>query len=525
MKKLIVIGSGPAGVSASTALLKRGYKVTMLDVGRNIEENIATKISIFRKKKDIEPDHFKNTFLKNVNDVDINGVQEKKIFGSSYANKLSKFFKINKKNILIYMSFATGGLSNLWGRLMMPLTKNDIKEWPLAEKSLDKYYKEILKFVPLTGRKDSLEALLPLYANHLYSMKLSDQAKLLDKKLQKNKSYLRSQGFMFGQSRLAACFDGSFKGSGKCTECGLCLHGCIYDDLYSSAWTVKKLIQNNNFEYITGHIVDYFETKNNKLHIHTNSDLDDSLKVFIADKVFLAAGSIASTRIVMKSKKIFNQKINLKVSDFYVMPSLTFFSSKNVVRQKLNSCCQYFIQIYDKKIDNKLINLQIYTYTDYYINFFQKYLKGFYPFFKPLINFILNRFIVIFCYIHSENSSHMELQLSKNNVLNIEGKYNPKSLKIFTRLKSKLFRSSFKTGIVPIPFFNGMQRIGNSVHYGGSMPMSKKSEFLNTDHYGTVAGFKNLHVVDSSIFPTIPSTSPTFVIMANAYRIGYEVEI
>lgn len=525
MKKIYIVGSGPAGVSTASALLKRGYKVTMLDVGRKLEESISNKISILRKQEDIDPDHFKNIFLKNKNDVDINGVQEKKIFGSSYANKLGKYFKLNKKNILIYMSFATGGLSNLWGRLMMPLTKNDIKDWPIKENSLDRYYKEVLKFVPLTGRKDSLETLLPLYTDQLYSMTLSDQARLIDKKLKKNKYFLESQGLMFGQSRLAACFDGSFGESGKCIQCGLCLYGCIYDDLYSSAWTVRKLLKDKNFEYITGHIVDYFETKNNNLNVHTISDLDGSLNVFIADKVFLAAGSIASTRIIMKSKKIFNQKVKLKVSDFYVMPSLTLFASKKVVRQKLNSCCQYFIQIYDRNIDNKLINLQIYTYTDYYINFFQRYLKGFFPFFKPLINFILNRFIVIFCYINSENSSHMELQLSKTNVLNVEGKYNPMSLKIFNRLKRKLFRLSFKTGIVPIPFFNGEQEIGNSVHYGGSMPMTKKSDFLNTDHYGEVSGFKNLHVVDSSIFPTIPSTSPTFVIMANAYRIGYEVKI
>ena len=37
----LVVGSGPAGVAASLALLERGHEVTMLDYGREIEPQFA----------------------------------------------------------------------------------------------------------------------------------------------------------------------------------------------------------------------------------------------------------------------------------------------------------------------------------------------------------------------------------------------------------------------------------------------------------------------------------------------------
>lgn len=39
----IVIGSGPAGVSAAHALLARGRRVRMIDVGETLEEDRAAR--------------------------------------------------------------------------------------------------------------------------------------------------------------------------------------------------------------------------------------------------------------------------------------------------------------------------------------------------------------------------------------------------------------------------------------------------------------------------------------------------
>jgi len=523
MKSIIVIGSGPAGVSVTKALLKRGLKVTMLDVGRTLENSTKIEIASLKTKSSLSEEDMKN--IRGDVKAGIKGVDEKKIFGSSFANRLNENFRFEKYNAWFYLSFAKGGLSNLWGRNLMPLCQNDLKDWPIPEGSLESYYSSVLEYVPIAGRKDRLEKLLPLYTSSPGPMNLSGQAEKLDKYLHENTEVLENQGFYFGQSRLAACFDGSWGPSEKCRRCGLCLYGCAYENLYTSAWTVDELRLNENFTYLSGYVVDYIEKGQNELTINALKDQDSSHVTFRADKVFLAAGSVASTRIVLKSKKMYNELVDFKVSDFYIFPSFTLFSQHKVVEEQLNTSCQYYLQLSDPAVGSRLITMQVYTYNDLYYDAFKKAAGGFFPLLKWPIHWLLDRFVVVFGYLHSDNSAHMKLSLQDDDVLKVVGTRNPESRRIMGRLKWKLWKSVGKTGFFPLPFLGGEQMIGHSMHFGASLPMSKLASGLQTDTFGGVEGLNGLHVVDAAVFPAIPSTSPTFVIMANAYRIGSEVQI
>lgn len=523
MKTLIVIGSGPAGVSVSKALLERGFRVTMVDVGRTMEEGLSNEIARLRSKTSLSQEDRER--LSGGVAAGASGVEEKKLFGSSYANRLSDKFPVEQCNSWFYMSFAKGGLSNLWGRLLMPLCKQDMQDWPLPENALDAYYPRVLEYVPLAGRKDRLERLLPLHTPNPGPHEFSGQAEKLDRHMQRHAVELEDLGFYFGQSRLAACFDGSWERSDKCRRCGLCLYGCIYENLYSAAWTVDDLRRDGNFTYLGGYAVDFIEKSQAGLVVHAAKDDDGTHAAFPADKVFLAAGAVASTRIVLKSKKLYNAPVDFKYSDFYLLPAFTLFSKKNTVNEALDTCCQYFLQLEDAAVDSRIVNLQIYTYTDYYYKAFKKLFGPLFPLFDRPIRWLLDRFIVVFVYLHSDNSAHLELSLKDNDVLEMVGVRNPESRKILGRLKRKLWKSAGKTGFIPFPLYGGDQKIGHSVHFGASLPMSDAAQGLNTDIFGGVDGLDGLHVVDAAVFPAIPATSPTFVIMANAYRIGTEVAL
>lgn len=520
---IVVVGSGPAGVSVSMALIKRGLKVTMLDVGRTLDGQTANELAVMRAKSALSEEDIDK--IKGRVAVDVSGVEEKKLFGSTFVNRLSDSFRVAQRNAWCYLSFAKGGLSNLWGRLLMPLSEEDMKDWPLPKEALDPYYAKVLEFVPLAGRKDRLERLLPLHTPNPGSQDFSEQAEKLDKRMHNHAEELQKRGFSFGQSRLAACFDGSFARSDECRKCGLCLYGCIYDNLYSSTWTLDELCRNENFTYLSGHLVDSVSKEKDGLCIHAIKDTNGIVTTLNASKVFLAAGSIASTRIVLKSKKMYQQPINLKYSDFYVFPSLTLFSKKRVYEEALSTCCQYLLVLQDRSVDTRLINMQIYTYNDYYLKAFKKAAGILFPLFKWPIRKILDRFVVIFCYLHSDNSAFLNLTLKDDDLLEVVGYRDPESRRVMKRLKWKLWSVAGKTGLVPLPFFLGEQKIGHSVHFGASLPMADVASGLQTDFLGRVEGLEGLHVVDSASFPSIPATSPTFVIMANAYRIGAEVPL
>ena len=48
---------------------------------------------------------------------------------------------------------------------------------------------------------------------------------------------------------------------------------------------------------------------------------------------------------------------------------------------------------------------------------------------------------------------------------------------------------------------------------------------LETDLWGCVPGLPSVHVVDSSVLPTIPAGPLAFTVMANAHRIASECPI
>ena len=60
-----------------------------------------------------------------------------------------------------------------------------------------------------------------------------------------------------------------------------------------------------------------------------------------------------------------------------------------------------------------------------------------------------------------------------------------------------------------------LSKSGGGSHIGSSFPMGAKSDTL-----GRPLGLKRIHLVDSSVLPSIAAQTITLTAMANAYRIG-----
>jgi choline dehydrogenase-like flavoprotein len=76
------------------------------------------------------------------------------------------------------------------------------------------------------------------------------------------------------------------------------------------------------------------------------------------------------------------------------------------------------------------------------------------------------------------------------------------------------------TNAVPIIPYTKVSFPGRGCHAGATFPMTDKPSGFQSDVLGRPDGFSRLHVTDSTVFPTIPSTTIVFSVMANAHRIG-----
>ncbi len=84
----------------------------------------------------------------------------------------------------------------------------------------------------------------------------------------------------------------------------------------------------------------------------------------------------------------------------------------------------------------------------------------------------------------------------------------------------KLRRHSGELGFIPIVPMIKVEHPGRGYHSGGSFPMSHHPRGFQSDTLGRPLGWERIHLVDASVFPTIPATTITYTIMANAHRIA-----
>jgi choline dehydrogenase-like flavoprotein len=64
---------------------------------------------------------------------------------------------------------------------------------------------------------------------------------------------------------------------------------------------------------------------------------------------------------------------------------------------------------------------------------------------------------------------------------------------------------------------------GKSRHFGGSFPHRAGSQGdadVGTDRWGRLPDWDRVHLIDGSVLPSVPSTTFTLTVMANAHRIG-----
>ena len=88
------------------------------------------------------------------------------------------------------------------------------------------------------------------------------------------------------------------------------------------------------------------------------------------------------------------------------------------------------------------------------------------------------------------------------------------------RLVRRLAASARHLGMVPIPGLAQAGLPGKGNHLGGSFPMRRERGELETDTLGRLAHWDRVHLLDAAVLPSIPATTVTLSVMANAHRIA-----
>ncbi len=517
--KNIIIGSGPAGVSAASEILKNNKDLLILDVGSEIEE----------EKKSIVDNYLANNDIKKFKDEIINS--KKKIknysdpnlkfpYGSDFVFKLNKNEKLNhdlKTNTL--SSNAKGGLSNIWGTLSSPFFKEDIKNWDITYEDFYKDLVKVEKLIPISSSKDNLSKFFDteIGINHVTDISLT--SKEVVKFLDLDQENINNQGFYYGRSKFAVSNKYSYKNV-QCQNCGLCHYGCPYECMFNAKNLLNVLInQYPNLVYEKKKFVKSFKKKNNKIYLEIIDMSTQKNIEYSCDNLFIACGPILTASLILRSKILNTNKIKIKEAQRFYFPAFYLGKTGNNLNELKNTLPELFFEVYNKSISDKSIHLQFYTFNDLMLKPFEKIFGSFTKYLIKIFPFIFNRLTVIVGYIHSDFSSEIILEENNNNSYHISSKPNKNSISIINRC-IKLLKNILKKKFLIIPKLVALNLPGSSYHYGGSFPMSRdKTSETSTSKNGELFECKNVFLLDASVFPDVPGSPTTFNIAINSSRI------
>jgi len=521
-----VIGSGPAGMAAVHALLAKGCQVTLLDAGLQLD---ADRRRLVESLGHSGPEHWDARIvdqLKGDAKPTSTGLPEKQLFGSDYPYRgTDETLGLTREGTGLRPSFAQGGLSTVWGAAMLPTLAQDLDGWPIAARELDAHYEAAVRLTGLAGTLDGLADLFPLYTRQPGDLKPSRQAAALLDRLDRHQARLRADGIHHGRSRMAIRAPTPDSGDG-CVYCGFCMYGCPYGHIYNSATHLTLLRNHDGFHYTPDTIVTRVQETRGRVRITGHHRVTRQPLVFDATRVFLAAGVIPTTNILLRSLEAYDHPVPILDSQYFLLPALLRKHVGDVRSERLHALSQVFLELLNPSVSPHAVHMQIYSYND----LIGQVIRGkFGPLARPLellIKEMEGRLMLIQGFIHSRHSSRILATLSRDTAAGGKERFvlrpdlNPEGRRVAGRVVRKLWKHSRRLGLLPLSPVLHVAQPGRSFHSGGSFPMSNRPVGFQTDRLGRPAGFERVHAVDATVFPSVAGTTITLTVMANSHRIA-----
>src|SRR5262245_42032645 len=138
-----VIGTGPTAVMAAHILQAEGARVTIIDVGLDLDQRSKASVDQYRRDGDQDRLLVKIHALRSRHEK-LSRVQPgKTLFGSNHPYKTLPETEITATNAVVRSSLAKGGLTTVWGATVGTVVPKDIQGWPFGFDVLEPHYRRL----------------------------------------------------------------------------------------------------------------------------------------------------------------------------------------------------------------------------------------------------------------------------------------------------------------------------------------------------------------------------------------------
>lgn len=513
MEQPIVIGTSHAGIAATKKLISSGYRPIVLDGGRQLD---AERRQVAMRMAATEPAAWDTGELASMarNPTLSNALPRHLHFGSGYP------YGDHDPDLPIALShtsgpvpsLAQGGFSTVWGAAMLPAHDCDLTAWPIGRADLEPHYKEILSWVPMSGARDGLQSHFPLYTDEVGHLPVPPSAEALLARLA-TKSQKDRSDVCFGRSRLAVAGEGVATG---CRSCGQCHIGCAYGSIWSASDEVERLRLSGQIDHRPGLLALSLGQHGDRVSVECKGR-DGHIETITGDRLFVAAGSINSTRMALWSLNLWDRPVRLLTVQGFAAPVLHQGGADAAGWMRLASA---FVELKSSRSDH-WVHVQVAAPNQLAMAKLHHHLDRV-PLAGRLIDAVGRHALIAAANVHSDHAGHHVMTLRHRSdgrhLMEIESIPSPEFPLVARSATRRLRDLLAGTGFHVLPPMAPKQPM--SWHFGGTMPMrSAPVGPLETDRVGRLDSWSRIHFVDASVFGSIPATTIGLLSMANAARI------
>lgn len=510
---VIIIGSGPAGVSAAFPLLEQGLRVLMLDGGR--APTVAPPRRPFLEARFQDDEQWKWLIGQNFHALTASAKVSPKMRVPTHAHVFEDFLAqtgVVSRDFFSAGSLAPGGLSNAWGTGVARLSAEEMRSFPIDPDSLMQSYATVARRVGISGSPDDLSDYFGLDEWSQPALPVDAMHDRLRQRYGAKRRYLGEQGFRLGQFRMAALSQDQ-QGRSKCDLSGNCLYGCAKGALYSARFDLENLKRFPNFSYEHLVVSDIQPTLDGWAVMgagfprgqHASHD---------ASRVILAMGTLATSQMAMRLLGLESALPLLSCPTAAFMLWMPAFWG----RGKQGGFAHSQLAFVQKLASGVNALGSTFSTSSLLLSEFISHLPLSRTHAIDLLRVLLPSCLVGNVFLPSSFSANQ--LILRNGHLHITGAYIDGTAAQMEQVRRKLRRAFAAMGAYMLPMSFTQAGPGTDIHYAGSLPMRLAPEIGQTSPQGELAGAPGIFVVDGAALPVLSEKSHTLTIMANADRIG-----
>ena len=390
---------------------------------------------------------------------------------------------------------GVGGLTNFWGTTMLAFSNDELAKLSIDPAEIKPSYEAISSACEISGRPDDFEK---TFAPLLPPVETVEITKAVSQRLASTAP--SDFGFQFGVNRVAhetrknmpAC----------CVYCGECFVGC---QLGSAFCTADYFLAARHAGKITP-----VDALVERLDIDAGDVfLADGKYPHTFDLIFVCAGALGSSKLMRGSLSV-EKKFRIADSSSLNIP---IFSLRHIFQRdkEIFALAHYLFEYVDR--DDKTIVLQGQLYPST-LHFARSLLPKPLLFFAPVLMLFLSAIVWLRVYLPHDAAIYHEFDAQ-------DGADDSGAVAIVNSAREKYWKKLVREKILrplnrfPFLFAPLILRGKTSAHYAGGFVGEKQGFDEKEKRYG-----RTTYVCDSSTWSYIPTTSPTYTIMAQAHLIA-----